>query len=273
MCAGRTNRIIAIICCLGWIASKPAPGVSAGACEPAKFPVAIDIGHDRARPGALSARGVPEFQFNLALAREVMAVLRATGFARSFLIGASGTPLELRERTRMAMHGGARVLVSIHHDSVQPKYLRTWTHRGRVREYTTYARGFALFVSARNSFFAASKDLALRIGSELRATGKRPSVHHAEPIEGEGRQVIDAVNGVYRFDDLVLLRTASMPAVLLEVGVIKNPDDELVVASAAFQADVAGVIGRALEQVCSTGLYSRLALRGAAWRSRVRRPF
>ena len=209
MATARKARLVAIICCLGWIASNIVPTSWAWACEPAEFSVAINVGHDRAKPGALSARGVPEFEFNLALAREVVAVLRAAGFSRSFLIRESGTPLELRERTRRAMHGGARVLVSIHHDSVQPRYLRTWTHRGRVREYTTYARGFALFVSARNSFFAASKDLAVRIGSELRATGKRPSVHHAEPIEGEGRQVIDAVNGVYRFDDLVVLRTAS----------------------------------------------------------------
>jgi N-acetylmuramoyl-L-alanine amidase len=260
--ASRAKCFVAVICGLGWIAIKPAPALSEWACEPAGFPVAIDIGHYRARPGALSARGVPEFEFNLALAREVVAMLHAAGFNRSSLIGETGAPLELRERTGMATRGGARVLVSLHHDSVQPRYLRTWTLQGRVREYTTHARGFSLFVSARNSFFAASKDLAVRIGSELRATGKHPSVHHAEPIEGEGRQVIDAVNGVYRFDDLVVLRTAAMPAVLLEAGVIKHLDEELVVASAAFQADVAGAIGRALEQVCVEGLPGYRAMRG-----------
>jgi N-acetylmuramoyl-L-alanine amidase len=155
------------------------------------------------------------------------------------------------------------VLVSIHHDSVQQRYLHTWIYRGRMQDYTTHARGFSLFVSARNSFFAASKDLAVRIGSELRATGQRPRVHHGEPIEGEARQVIDAVHGVYRFDDLVVL-TASMPAVLLEAGVIKHPDDELVVASAAFQADVASAIGRALEQICIDGRSRYPAVRAPA---------
>jgi N-acetylmuramoyl-L-alanine amidase len=198
----------------------------------------------------MSARGVPEFEFNLVLAREIPAMLRAAGFTRSFLIGASGAPLKVHDRTAMAARGGARVLVSIHHDSVQPRYLQTWTFQGRVREYTTHARGFSLFVSARNSFFAASKDLAVRIGSELRATGKRSSLHHAEPIEGEGRQVIDAVNSVYRFDDLVVLRTAAMPAVLLEAGVIKHRDEELAVATDAFQAVVARAITSALEQAC-----------------------
>lgn len=254
MVTARKTRLVAIIGCFGGIASKIVPTSWAWACEPAEFSVAIDVGHDRARPGALSVRGVAEFEFNLALAREVVAVLHTAGFIRSFLIGESGAPLELRERTEMATRGGAQLLVSIHHDSVQPRYLQTWTLQGRVWEYTTHARGFSLFVSARNSFFAASEDLAVRIGSELRATGKRPSVHHGEPIEGEGRQVIDAVHGVYQFDDLLVLRTAAMPAVLLEAGVIKHPDDELVVANAAFQADVAGAIGRALAQVCVEGL-------------------
>ncbi|HSA82009.1 MAG TPA: N-acetylmuramoyl-L-alanine amidase [Geminicoccaceae bacterium] len=236
------------------MAGKGAPTSSASACQPAEFRVAIDVGHDRARVGALSARGVPEFEFNLALAREILATLLAAGFSRSFLIGEDGAGLELRERTAIAERAGARVLVSIHHDSVQPRYLGTWTFQGRVLEHSTHARGFSLFVSAGNRFFAASKDLAVRIGSELRATGKRPSVHHAEPIQGEGRQVIDRVNGVYRFDDLVVLRTAAMPAVLLEAGVIKHRDEELVVTTGAFQADVARSIASALERACVEGL-------------------
>jgi N-acetylmuramoyl-L-alanine amidase len=203
---------------------------------------------------------VPEFEFNLTLARDVLATLHAAGFSRSFLIGESGAPMELHERTATAERAGARVLVSIHHDSVQPRYLDPWTFQGRVREYTTYARGFSLFVSARNGFFATSKDLAARIGSELRVIGKRPSVHHAEPIEGEDRQVIDAVNGVYRFDDLVVLRSAAMPAVLLEAGVIKHRE-ELVVASETFQADVARSITSALEQVRCLALEPRNATR------------
>ena len=144
--------------------------------------------------------------------------------------------------------------MSLHHDSVQPHYLAPWTFEGRERDHTTHAQGFSLFVSAGNRFFAASRALALRIGAALRAAGLRPSAHHAEPIAGEGRPVIDAARGVYRFDQLAVLRTAAMPAVLLEAGVIKHRDEELVVASRAFQADVAAAIRRALEQACADGL-------------------
>jgi N-acetylmuramoyl-L-alanine amidase len=248
--SARAARCFAVICSTGWIAGM-AFAPSSWACDPAAFPVAIDVGHDRARSGALSTRGIAEFEFNLILARAVLVELRRAGFSSSFLIGESGAPIQLRERTAIAARAGARVLVSIHHDSVQPRYLEAWTFDGRVREHTVHARGFSLFVSAANRFFIPSKDFAIRLGRALRSTGKRPSVHHAEPIEGEGRQILDAVNGVYRFDDLVVLRSAAMPAVLLEAGVIKHRDEELVVATRAFQADVAGSIRRALEQTCA----------------------
>ena len=250
-----------LLCILGWTLATAALVPSAWACAPAEFVVAVDVGHDRVRPGTVSARGVPEFEFNLVLAREVVATLVAAGFSRAFLIGEDGSPLGLRERTAIAERAGARAFISIHHDSVQPRYLERWTFEGRVQEHTTHARGFSLFVSAANGFFAASKELALRIGSELRARGRRPSVHHAEPIEGENREVIDSRRGVYRFDDLVVLRSAAMPAVLLEAGVIRHREEELIVASEAFRAEVAGAIRRALEQACLRGLPGQPAMR------------
>jgi N-acetylmuramoyl-L-alanine amidase len=248
------SACMALIYILGAIIGMAVAVSTAGACEPASFPVAIDVGHDRDRPGAFSARGVPEFEFNLTLGREVLAALLASGFSRSFLIGESGLLMELRERTAIAERAGARVFISIHHDSVQPRYLERWTFEGRVQEHTKHARGFSLFVSAANSFFAASKELALHIGSELRARGRRPSVHHAEPIEGENREVIDRLKGVHRFDDLVVLRSVAMPAVLLEAGVIKHREEELIVVARAFQTDVAGAVRRAVEQACARDL-------------------
>jgi N-acetylmuramoyl-L-alanine amidase len=216
--------------------------------------VALDVGHERARPGAISARGVPEFAFNLELARAVLAALRTAGFERAFLIGESGAPLALAERPAAAARGGAQVLISLHHDSVQERYLEPWTFGGQVRDHTTHARGFSLFVSGGNRFFEASRALARAIGAALRAAGLRPSTHHGEPIAGENRPVIDAERSVYRFDQLAVLRRAAMPAVLLEAGVIKHQDEELAVASAAFRADVAAAIVSAALQVCAGGL-------------------
>ena len=73
---------------------------------------------------------------------------------------------------------------------------------------------------------------ALRQGDRRSAGGggREPSLYHAEPIAGENRPLLDRRLGVHRFDGLAVLKTATMPAVLVEAGVIVNPDDEARVA-------------------------------------------
>ena len=186
--------------------------------------VALDAGHSLKRPGATSARGVPEFAFNQALATPVANALRAHGFALR-LIGVDGNMNDLRGRTSRAQ--GAAFFLSIHHDSVQPQYLDNWMVDGVKRPYSDRFSGFSLFVSRANPDPEQSLACAVAIGARLRQTGFRPSLHHAEPIPGENRPLADRENGVYFFDDLVVLKTAAMPAVLIEAGIIVNRRDEL----------------------------------------------
>ena len=51
--------------------------------------IAIDVGHYTEKPGVISARGRPEFEFNLDLAREIESALKARGHATR-MIGADG---------------------------------------------------------------------------------------------------------------------------------------------------------------------------------------
>jgi N-acetylmuramoyl-L-alanine amidase len=44
---------------------------------------------------------------------------------------------------------------------------------------------------------------------------------------GENRPFADEENGVHYFDNLAVLKTASIPALLFEAGVIVNRDEEL----------------------------------------------
>ena len=90
-------------------------------------------------------------------------------------------------------------------------------------------RGLSIFVSQRNPRYEESLRCAKAIGEAL-AAGEKPSLYHAEPIAGENRLLLDRRLGVHRFDGLAVLKTATMPAVLVEAGVIVNPDDEARVA-------------------------------------------
>jgi len=215
--------------------------------------IALDIGHSSANPGAVSARGRGEFHFNRDLAVQIGRSLDERHFD-VHMINLDGAASGLDARTAEAR--GADLLLSVHHDSVQPHYLETWTFGGEDRRYSEHASGFSLFVSRRNPDPARSLACAVAIGTALRGAGFVPSLHHAEPIAGEHRPLADAVNGVYYFDELVVLRTATQPALLLEAGVIVNRDEEALLA----RSDVQQGIGRAVAQ----GLAQCLEAQGAA---------
>ena len=207
--------------------------------------VAIDIGHSKSFPGAISARGKTEFEFNVALAEAIRKEL-ASRHARSLAIGEDGAMDELPQRTAAAATGGATFFLSVHHDSAQPRYLETWNWKGAEQHFTDRLSGFSLFVSRRNPQPEASVLCARKIGAALKGAGLAFSPHHAEDIPGEGREWADRDAGVYYFDDLVVLKTARTAAVLLEAGVIANRADEQALQEPAMRARIAGAVVRGL---------------------------
>ncbi|NTV10173.1 MAG: N-acetylmuramoyl-L-alanine amidase [Zoogloea sp.] len=205
----------------------------------------MDVGHSISQSGAMSARGKPEFEFNAELARVVREALSAHG-TDSFMIGEDGAAVDLYARPQTAAAAGATFLLSIHHDSVQPGYLERWQWQGVERRYSDRSSGYSLFVSRKNPQPQASLRCARLIGAALQEAGFRPAEHHAERIPGESREWADRAAGVYYFDDLVVLRTAPMPAVLLEAGVIVNRDEELRLQAPASRKAIADAIVRGL---------------------------
>jgi hypothetical protein len=65
-------------------------------------------------------------------------------------------------------------------------------------------------------FFAGQARSIGRFNLESKA-GFAPTLHH---VARDSRTIINNERGIYAFDDLVVLKTARMPAVLLECGVI-----------------------------------------------------
>jgi N-acetylmuramoyl-L-alanine amidase len=186
--------------------------------------IAIDVGHYRAKPGVISARGVTEFEYNLKLSREIAEALQRAGH-RTLLIGADGLAENLGSRAPRA--AGMDLFISIHHDSVQPRFLSSWDVDGETLLFSDHFSGFSLFVSRLNAHTDKSLGCASAIGAAMRAVGFTPSRYHADPIVGENRPFADEANGVHYFDNLAVLKTASTPALLFEAGVIVNREEEL----------------------------------------------
>jgi N-acetylmuramoyl-L-alanine amidase len=144
--------------------------------------------------------------------------------------------VELHHRTRDAR--GTNLFISIHHDSVKERLLP---------QADRFA-GFSLFISRSNGDVRKSLACASAIGERLRAAGFIPSRYHADPVLGEDRPFADEVNGVHYYDNLAVGRTATMPSVLVEAGVIVNREEERRMRDPAVRSTIARAIGEGVQR-------------------------
>jgi N-acetylmuramoyl-L-alanine amidase len=234
--------------------SKPAskaPVVTS--CDRAHFRVIIDVGHSEEVPGAMSARGVPEYSYNLSLAQKIHAKLQDAGFSKAQLLITPGKAIAgLVSRVNYAAHNPADLFLAIHHDAVPDKFLEKWTFEGRDHNYCDRFKGHSIFVSRNNSDYQSSLLFGKLLGRQLKAQGMNYAPHYVEKFMGiRQRELVDADAGVYRFDNLVVLMSTNMPAALLEAGSIINRDEELVMGSPEHQATIASAVTTAVERFCA----------------------
>ena len=65
------------------------------------------------------------------------------------------------------------------------------------------------------------------------------------------RLLVDAEAGVYRYDQLIVLRKTVMPAVLLEAGSIVNRDEEVAMGMPERQAAISAAVTEAVAAFCA----------------------
>jgi N-acetylmuramoyl-L-alanine amidase len=258
--AASTLRLLIAAAAVVAIVSAPVGMARAGGkaldhprCDRDGFRVVLDIGHSLDAPGATSARGVPEYQFNLLLAEEVQKALDKGGFAKTVLLNTFGPARKsLFGRVAAANALDADLFLSIHHDSV-PQFLKEeWQFEAQQNAFSDRFRGHSLFVSAGNRQYGASLVFGRTLGRELKTRGLDYTPHYTMGMMGPWRRaLVDASAGVYRYDQLIVLRTAHMPAVLLEAGSIVNREEELLLASTERQTLIATSVFDAVAHFCA----------------------
>ncbi len=213
-----------------------------------KHVVALDIGHTVAAPGAFSARGRGEFYFNQEIVRLIYAQLEKSPRIAPFIINPEGAPITLPMRTALAARHGAELFLAIHHDSAQDKYLLPWEFEGKRQLYSDLFQGYGVFVSPKNPQPQRSLQFGQLLGAAMKRAGFPFAPHHSELVRGESRRILDEPHGVYEYTDLVVLKTALMPAALLECGVIIHREQELLLREPATQEKIAQAVILAIEE-------------------------
>lgn len=263
---------------MGWMAESTIAllaGVLFGSCSAVRdgargldknrpLRVVLDVGHfprgdsvPLKGQGMLSARGVGEFELNR---KAVLALAKTLGDSAGLEVvvhNLDGSERALRTRTRRAHELGADLFLSIHHDAVDSSEASRWIHGGSERLYCDSVSGFSLWVHDSTVGYSSALALARLIGHSLVDGGRRPNLHHARPEERAlGREVLDSALGVYR-NNLAVLVSAKMPAILIECGVASNRDEELVLDSDSGRAEFARLVARGVKnwmRADSTGI-------------------
>ena len=221
--------------------------------------IALDVGHtpDDPTDGTLSARGVPEFDFNLRLANDIKSELVGAGFASTaVMVTHLSRPAGLYERVKRANDWQADLFLAVHHDSVNDEYLSTWTYQGKQLGFNDDYKGYSLFVSRKNARYTESLAFATALADRLLANGLDFTTHHSPDNPAGQREsgstftFLDPTRGIYRFDDFLVLRRSAMPAVIFEAGVIVNRDEELALASPARRGKIATAVAEGVDRLC-----------------------
>ena len=198
--------------------------------------ILIDSGHTPKQSGAMSISGIREVVYNDHFVTQLRDYLEQAGFS-VVLTRKSDESIGLMDRVAIANRIMPSLFLSIHHDSAQLRYLDKFKINKKLTAYKTIKpiAGFSIFVSEKNSEFAKSYQFAELLGQSFVKLNRLPTLHHAENIAGENREFLNKSLGIYRYDDLLVLKKTLVPAVLLEVGVIVDQQDERFVTDAQNQ--------------------------------------
>jgi N-acetylmuramoyl-L-alanine amidase len=191
--------------------------------------------------GAKSASGIYEFHFN----DEMTRLLRATAPPD---VDCVAIPAELNiplySRAGLAEELNGAFLIEVHHDSVQPAIQQQLAEAAPGDPILSKYSGFSIHVYPNKE----SVKLAKAIEGSFISAGLAFSTYHLEGIPAERMKLIPGTQATYKRRNLRILRTSSIPAVILEFGCIANPQEERLLRQLEYQEKLAQALWRGVSR-------------------------
>jgi N-acetylmuramoyl-L-alanine amidase len=234
-------------------AEKPAPPPAAAApAEPVGVrTVVIDPGHGGEEVGAKGPGGTLEKDVTLNIARKLRATLTNSLGLQVFLTRDKDQEVPLDDRTAIANNYKADVFISIHANAS-----RAHGAKGSEVYFLSYqasddeARRTALMEGAAAPLpeTDGGSELAFILWDMAQAEHLEESSALASRIQEEMAEVTGSEGRGIKQAPFRVLVGAAMPAVLVELAFISNPDEEKLLASEPFQNKLVAALARGVSR-------------------------
>ncbi len=198
-----------------------------------KIIVVLDAGHGGEDPGATGlVFNTLEKKVTLRFAKMVKKQLEQTGRYKAMLTREDDTYISLQERLNIARKAGAHLFISLHADShpdptMQGLSVYTLSEQGSDKEaLSLVAQENKADIIRGVDLNHQSSDIAgLLIDLTQRQT-KNISAQFAELIVQEFAKEAELLRKAHRFAGFKVLKGVDIPAVLIELGYLSNPEEE-----------------------------------------------
>ena len=209
--------------------------------------IALDPGHGGKDPGALGVRGTQEKGVVMAIARQLQAELQAGGFYRVILTRSGDSYVPLRERVARAQAAKADLFLSLHADAHADSEVRgasvyTLSEDASDREAAMLAarenRADAVVAGVRLA------DQPDNVAQTLVAMSQRGTVNDsrrlaATIVQSFARNGVRLLPRTHRQAGFAVLTSPDIPAALVELGYLSNPQDERLLTIRQHQVGLA----------------------------------
>lgn len=234
----------------GWTAPGESGTPASGSVR--RLKVVLDPGHGGHNTGAIGVAGIHEKHLTLALGLRVAQLLSGSREVEVVLTRADDRYLDLPERTAFADTVGADAFLSLHcnaSESSEAHGIETFFLGVKGSDPEADALALRENESAVTPQPAAGDPMVAAIVSDLRRNGTMVESSGLAAVVQESliRALPDAVSRRVRQANFAVLRQASMPAVVVEVGFLTHPQEGRMLAREAYQDRIAHALASAIE--------------------------
>lgn len=212
--------------------------------------IVIDPGHGGRDPGAIGTRKTREKDITYKASLQLRAELLKSGRYEVILTRDDDRYIEHAERLRIARAGGADLFISVHADSTSSKSARgasvyTLADRAKKRSKKIVStQNWIMDVDLQKQSNSVG-DILVDLAQRKTAT---QSDHFADILLRELKSTTRLIGNSHRKAGYFVLLAPDVPAVLLELGFLSNPQDEKLLNSTAHRTKIIKSVRKAIDQ-------------------------